>query len=474
MKRGKDMKNKNILFIFTFIICISILSPTSAKTNLYNLIRGDKYFKTKCINVMENKKSEADISKKNVIYVSSKNGDDNNKGTKSLPYKTIKKGLSKTKAGYTLVLRSGNYKEKIDIKKKGNKNKYITVRNHNKEKVVIDGSNIKKHSSIIDLNNSSYIKIMGLTVKNAKGNDIAGINLSSGANHIILTNNRITNIRVKNPKKEEYTNGILLLGENGKHKINNVLINNNKLYDMDTGWGECISVSANNENINIIKNNLNKTGNIGIDLTGNYGYCKTKKADFPRKCFVYKNIIKNEKSKYATSYGLYVDGGQDIRLQSNKITNSGGGIEIGSERKPIKKYSTKNIKVYNNKVYDCSENGITVGGYKKSLGTVYNVTLYKNKCINSGKKEAILTISKAKDINVKNNIFSNKYSNSPIVYIPFNKKYSDNLKFNKNIYYSKGKASKSKYYYKGKYIKSFKKWTKVSKDKEGKFKKVNY
>ena len=82
---------------------------------------------------------------------------------------------------------------------------------------------------------------MGLTVKNAKGNDIAGINLSSGANHIILTNNRITNIRVKNPKKEEYTNGILLLGENGKHKINNVLINNNKLYDMDTGWGECIS-----------------------------------------------------------------------------------------------------------------------------------------------------------------------------------------------------------------------------------------
>ncbi|RGD73627.1 hypothetical protein DW687_09520 [Anaerofustis stercorihominis] len=201
---------------------------------------------------------------------------------------------------------------------------------------------------------------------------------------------------------------------------------------------------------------------------------QNKKTDFPRKCFVYKNNIQNEKSKYATSYGLYVDGGQDIRLQSNKITNSDGGIEIGSERKPSKKDSTKNIKIYYNKVYECTQNGITVGGYKKSLGKVYNVTLYKNKCINSGKKEAILTISKAKNINVKNNIFSNKYTNSPIVYIPFNKKYSNDLKFSKNIYYSKGKTSKSKYYYNGKYIKSFKKWTEISKDKGSKFKKVNY
>lgn len=468
------MKNKSMLFIFISIIGLSIFTPVNAKTNLYDFIRGDKYFKTKCVNIINNKKSEFSLPKKNVIYVSNKNGNDKNKGTITSPYKTIKKGLSKTKAGYTLVLRRGNYKEKIDIKKKGNRNKYITIRNYNKEKVIIDGSDIKNHSSIIDLNNSSYIKIMGLTVKNARGNDIAGINLSSGANHIIITNNKITDIKVKKPKKEEYTNGILLLGESGKHKINNILINNNTLYDMNTGWGECISVSANNENINITKNKLNKTGNIGIDLTGNYGYCKTKKADFPRKCFVYKNNIKNEKSKYATSYGLYVDGGQDIRLQSNKITNSDGGIEIGSERKPSKKYSTKNIKIYNNKVYECTKNGITVGGYRKSLGKVYNVTLYKNKCINSGKKEAILTISKAKNINVKNNIFSNKYTNSPIVYIPFNKKYSNDLKFSKNIYYSKGKTSKSKYYYNGKYIKSLKKWTKISKDKGSKFKKVNY
>ena len=197
------MKKKSILFIFISIMGLSIFTPVNAKTKLYDLIRGDKHFKTKCVNIINNKKSEFSLPKKNVIYVSSKTGNDKNKGTKTSPYKTIKKGLSKTKAGYTLVLKKGNYKEKIDIKKKGNRNKYITVRNYNKEEVIIDGSDIKNHSSIIDLNNSSYIKIMGLTVKNAKGNDIAGINLSSGANHIIITNNKLTDIKVKNPKKKE-------------------------------------------------------------------------------------------------------------------------------------------------------------------------------------------------------------------------------------------------------------------------------
>lgn len=298
------MKKKSILFIFISIMGLSIFTPVNAKTKLYDLIRGDKHFKTKCVNIINNKKSEFSLPKKNVIYVSSKTGNDKNKGTKTSPYKTIKKGLSKTKAGYTLILKKGNYKEKIDIKKKGNRNKYITVRNYNKEEVIIDGSDIKNHSSIIDLNNSSYIKIMGLTVKNAKGNDIAGINLSSGANHIIITNNKLTDIKVKNPKKKEYTNGILLLGESGKHKINNILINNNTLYDMNTGWGECISVSANNENINITKNKLNKTGNIGIDLTGNYGYCKTKKQTFQESVLFIKTIYKTRNQNMQQAMGF--------------------------------------------------------------------------------------------------------------------------------------------------------------------------
>ena len=137
------MKKKSILFIFISIMGLSIFTPVNAKTKLYDLIRGDKHFKTKCVNIINNKKSEFSLPKKNVIYVSSKTGNDKNKGTKTSPYKTIKKGLSKTKAGYTLVLKKGNYKEKIDIKKKGNRNKYITVRNYNKEEVIIDGSDIK-------------------------------------------------------------------------------------------------------------------------------------------------------------------------------------------------------------------------------------------------------------------------------------------------------------------------------------------
>ena len=48
----------------------------------------------------------------NTYYVSTK-GDDSNPGTLELPFRSINNAVSKVKAGDTIIIREGIYKEKI-------------------------------------------------------------------------------------------------------------------------------------------------------------------------------------------------------------------------------------------------------------------------------------------------------------------------------------------------------------------------
>lgn len=167
-------------------------------------------------------------------------------------------------------------------------------------------------------------------------------------------------------------------------------------------------MAANCRNINVISNRIKNTGNIGIDVTGNYGYCSDPAKDFPRKCLIYQNRVEQCVSPYATSYGIYVDGAKEVQILKNQVRKCSGGIEIGAEEKPPKEeYSTSDILVQDNRIVDNIENGITVGGYQKNLGWVKNVRILNNRCKNNGKDNAILTLAKCKNITLKQNTFQN-------------------------------------------------------------------
>lgn len=461
-------KNKVFLSILTMCLLLNLFLGFAMPCYAADSVNycGDKAFVSKMRQECSGNVSKSSGKK----YYISTNGSDRGTGSKSKPFRTFAKALKKLKQGDTLYVRKGTYKENIVIpaKCRGTRDKYITICNYGNEKVVLNGK-AGKSKTILTVNGASYLRIAGLEFANLTAQDACGVSVAAGTNHLILSGNTFHDIKVNKPAKQNHcANGILLYGDGSQKAIQNILIYGNRLYDCQTGWAECISVTANCKNINVVQNTIDNTGNIGIDFSGNYGYCADASKDFPRNCLAYKNKVTNCVSPNATAYGIYVDGGQHIEISGNKVAKCSGGIEIGAEEKPTKgAYSTSDIQVLKNNVKNNTENGITVGGYQKNLGWVNNVTITGNICKNNGKNNAILTLAKCNGVTLQDNTFCNDSGGAAIVYSEFNSSYTKNIVF-KNNRYSNGNAKKRTcFVYLGKTYTSFEAWKKVVGKKAG-------
>ncbi len=390
-------------------------------------------------------------------YYVSKKGNNTAQGTKKDPFKTIQKGINKLTAGDTLYIMSGTYYEelKLSSKVKGTSEKPITICNMSGEAVTISGKK-KSSPTLLRLCGASYVTIKGLSFADASGNDSCGILVEPGTHHFKIVNNTFYNINCNTPvKKDNCANAILLFGEDENKSIHHGTIKENKIHDCNTGWAESLSVTGNVSNITVTKNKISDVTNIGIDLSGNYGYCSNPAKDFPRNCTVSYNEVSRCISNYATSYGIYVDGGQNIKIHHNTVKGCSGGIEIGAEEKPSKeKYSTAHIIVSDNLIENNIENGITIGGYKKNLGWVIDVTVQNNICHNNGIGNAVLTLSKCKDIFILGNTFQNTKKSTALVYSEMSGNYTQNIKFSNNVYGN----SKNYFVFWGKTYKTIKDW----------------
>jgi parallel beta-helix repeat protein len=114
-------------------------------------------------------------------------------------------------------------------------------------------------------------------------------------------------------------------------------------------------------------------------------------------------------ASYATSGGIYVDGGANIKIDRNITYQNGYGIEVGNEENG----TASNITVTNNLIFLNQVAGIAFGGY--DTGTTGQVTncvfrnnsFFKNNTNNDGSGEFYVT--KASNCTVGNNVF---YTNS--------------------------------------------------------------
>lgn len=79
----------------------------------------------------------------NTVYVAT-NGNDSNPGTLAAPLRTIQRAVDLAQPGYTIYLRGGTYAPSTNIQllKSGTSSQPITMRNHNGERVIIDGENM--------------------------------------------------------------------------------------------------------------------------------------------------------------------------------------------------------------------------------------------------------------------------------------------------------------------------------------------
>lgn len=390
-------------------------------------------------------------------YYISPDGRDSNDGTREKPFKTFGKTLTKLKPGDTLYVMSGSNKTKIPVHKPtlkclskkegdikindeqidveadfaenifiknmvGSADAYITIAAAPGHSPVLAVSS----DAIVDITNSSYLRISGLNLWGSTGDGAEGIQFTSGykdksnCNHIIIDNCDFKYINVRD--KNFNGHGISMHGGSEKYPINNILIYNNKFQYLLTGFSECVTAVGNCEYINIIENEIDYTCNIGIDIGGHYEDCKNEKGslctdkDFVRYAYVANNKVSNELSAYdATAYGIYVDGGQHIQIINNTVTDCTGAFEVGAEE-DCGDYPTADVLIKGNHV----KNSVTdelladrchvfqIGGYDDETdGYVKDVRVEENDIyINAAISHAVFDFSKCQNVTIINNKFS--------------------------------------------------------------------
>ena len=346
-----------------------------------------------------------------VLYVS-KNGSDSNSGTTpNNSLKTIKKGISKLSAGYTLMVSAGTYYENdISLSKSGTSSNPIKiVANGN---VIINGSEKKR---LLKIQNTKYVEINGFTFQNLYAKDAKGIIIHPSTENLSIINCKFIDIKTSNPRGEDDGASAIFIDGSSTKAINNITIKNCTLTNISAGWSEAISVDGNCTNITITGVKLTSSGikgNIGICICGNYGTCSNKSLDRPRNVIISNCYVSNCKSPYdpGSAYGIYVDGGANVTISNNTVENCEGGIEIGAEEKNSKlTYETENVKVLNNTIKNCGI-GAQIGGWD-GKAIVYNVLFDKNKLLNCGHGDGkAIEFSKCKKVTISNCKFNTKQS----------------------------------------------------------------
>ena len=344
-------------------------------------------------------------------YVSS-TGNEDNDGSLLSPWLTIQNGIDNLAPGNTLYIMAGTYNEKVFVEASGKPDSIITIKNYNGEVVTISGSGITASEAIIELFNVSNITIEGLNLANNEMLDAKGILIDGNCDNITIKNNTIYNINFSTNAGDavtESTNAqpLIVFGSDASSPIENLVIVGNEIYNSRTGYSEALAVNGNVDGFKVINNHVHDISNIGIDIIGHEETCSDPANDQARNGVVKNNATYNCISDYATSGGIYVDGGKDLLIENNSSYHNGYGIEIGCENTGK---TTSNIVVKNNVFYDNQVCAIAVGGfdYPGGSGKVVNCDILNNSCLKndfSQKGTGELYLTYLEEGSIMNNIF---------------------------------------------------------------------
>lgn len=377
------------------------------------------------------------------LYVS-KDGSDNYIGSQNKPYKTIQHAIDKSKAGQTIYIQEGIYYEKLKITSSGSSEKgYITIRPYKDDRVILDGSKTTG-DDMIEINAKSYIIIKDLVLRNNINHYSTGVQMKNGSRHIEINGLDISNISTNilpGSEKDGGANAIISVSKLSANPNYDIRILNNHIYDCHLGRSEAITVTQNTKNFKVINNKVHDVTNIGIDIAGHYGdFDGDEELNQARDGVISDNIVYNAHSLYGSgaASGLYVDGGRDLILERNIIYSNDYGLTIGCETEDR---TSSNITVRNNLVHSNNKSGISIGGYKESVGLVkdsyiYNNLSYANNEFGSS-SHAELSLKKTDGkIKIYNNIFyqaKTKDKKIPIILHIFD---NDKLDMDYNLFYS--------------------------------------
>lgn len=383
----------------------------------------------------------------NSIFVSTTGNDTTGNGTKNNPFKTINKALENVQSGQTIWVRAGTYSESITFNKSGEEGKYIIIRNYPNEVAKIDLTG-KTVESIINFNMQSYIQVIGLELCNLlqKKSAVYGVMFQGGEKNCVVANCNIHDIDAKNSLSGN-AHGIKLSGLEAE-ATENILIQNNHIYDCVCGTSEALTVIANSKNIDIIGNKVHDNGNIGIDIIGNFQENSDPSLDFARNVYVAENEVYNCHSNNADCAGLYVDGASNVIFARNKSYNNQIGLEIGAEEVASNdEYYPHNNLAINNLIYNNTVRAVGLGGYSSDAGKTYNTFLWNNTIIHPATAaDVAMSINVGKGFSIVNNIIIDLGTWNFLVNSDVGSDYVKNYIFYNNLLYQLNGESIGKYF----------------------------
>ena len=333
------------------------------------------------------------------FYVSP-SGSDLSAGTSpASAWRHIQKAFDAATAGSTVIVEAGRYNEKLQLHVSGNSSAgYITYQASGH--VIIDGTG-RAGANLVNLSNHNYVNFIGFELINdLKVSDGSGIRIEGTGNHLIIQHNTIHHITGADAM------GITIYGESATNAISNLTIDSNEIYDCQPAHSETLTLNGNVTNFSVTNNYVHDVNNIGIDFIGGEGTSPSPSTDFTRNGICSGNRVVRCRSNYGGGYagGIYVDGGQNIVIADNFVTQCDLGIEVGAENRGR---VASGIAVRDNVVYRNDKGGIVFGGYDQSVGRVSNCqflnnTLYQNDTLGTGNGE--IWVQFASNCLIENNI----------------------------------------------------------------------
>jgi len=358
-------------------------------------------------------------------YYVSPTGNNSNSGTLTEPWQTIQKAANSLAPGDTVYVRGGVYNEAVTLNVSGSAgNGSIVFQNYANEIPILDGSGLvvaEADNGMILIVDQHHIIIKGFEIRNYSSTTPfvmpVGINIRGVAHHIQLRNNHIHHIATNAPVDGDLmgadAHGIAVYGTSAIDSINNIIIDGNELNDLTLGSSEGLVLNGNVAVFTVSHNIVHDCNNIGIDFIGFEDVAPSAAYDQARNGNVVDNIIYNISSygnpAYGNEYsagGIYVDGGRNIIVERNTVSQADIGIEIASEHQGR---ATNFVTVRNNFLFNNRMAGISMGGYDDERGStenciIVNNSLYYNGIGENGNQELLLQFDTRYNI-IKNNIF---------------------------------------------------------------------
>jgi hypothetical protein len=338
-------------------------------------------------------------------------GSDDALGTEAFPWRTIQHACDELEPGDTAIIQEGIYNEQVYVEVEGNEEDGpITLQGEGKAVVTAQGL---KEDNIFYIEDKKHICIIGLELRDLETEDGSGIRFEGSGKGLEFRNNVIHSIRGKNAM------GITIYGTNADESVSGIVIEGNEIYDCDAAPSEALTLNGNVENFRVANNHLHDIVGIGIDFIGGEKSIVKDQTKVARDGVCRGNRVERARANYGGGFGagIYVDGGVNIIVENNWVTECDLGIEVGAENKGV---TVTGVEVRGNVIWNNDKAGIVFGGFSPKVGRVNDCRFFNNLCrqnTNHPNAEAELWIQHGSRNRVWNNLFvGGSESKKPLLY----------------------------------------------------------